>query len=488
MSEKDDNYIYLSSRRLMELTTGAWYNCSTDLRFTGVASHGVIRHGNLCFAVAISSWRRKGIDVVAELRKISDKGAAAIVVDRPEYASVIPLPLFVVEDVPASMQELATRVRRKLDCKVVLVAGSVGKTGFKTQLHHVLSPVINTHAVINSANVKLPILYSLTSIREHDKIEIVEVSGAARFEIGVERSTIVEADIVVFTNVSPNHMRVHGSIENFIQAKASAVIGMRPDAICVINRDSELYEELLEAILTLRPDLTIYSFGEHSGDAYIIEKSFDPKSLKWKVNANILGKSVHLRTELFHYHAPTQTAGILLVAALLHIEPQQAADNLPGLIPFETMGRFFRILLPEKEIFYYDQSLRGAIGGFRSAFKDLVNLKRDGRVIAIIAGCSTEMDGEFTQQQHEELAQLINESVIDQLYTVGPYLHYTHNKLNDEFKAKLMMHTNDKELIFSDVRSKLQNKDLIFVMGAGNVKMAQFSPKFFGLGVREQVA
>ncbi len=483
-----NNSIYLTPDLLSSITGGEWINYVQDIRFTGIGSHGILEDGNLSFAISCEEWRKKNLDIEYELLKIFKKGALAIVVDRKEYAKYFNRPILVVDDVNETIKKVGMTIRQQLNPKTILIAGSVGKTGFKTQLNHILSPIVNTHAMINSANVKLPILYSLISLKKDDKIEIVEVSGAARFEVGVERSTIVNPDIVVFTNVSPNHMRVHKTLDNFLKAKASAVVGMRKGGICLINKDTDNFNALVNVIKELRSDIKIVTFGEKNADAIILEKEFDNKKLVWHIKAQIKDEIIDYDISLFHSHAPQQTIGVLLAVKEMGYDICKAANNYLGLKAYETMGRLFEININNnKKIYYYDQSLRGAIDGMKSALKDIQNINPNGRVIAVIGGSSTELDSEFTKQQHTQLADAINDTSIDKLYTIGPFMNYVHDNLTQNSKKNHIMYSDDKDSILEDIIKDLQDEDFIFVMGNGYLKLGYIGSRILKFGTRKQI-
>ncbi|MFW5442769.1 MAG: Mur ligase family protein [Methylococcaceae bacterium] len=480
--------IYITPQILEKITGGKWINYDESLRFTGVASHGVIGKDNISFAIATEYWRnKKGVDVETELLKIFKKGASAIVVDRSEYCRFFNRPMLVVSDVNEAMKKVGVSVREMLNPQTVLVAGSVGKTGFKTQLKHILQPMANTHAVINSANVKLPILYSLASLREDDQVEIVEVSGAARYQVGIERSTIVQPDIVVFTDTSLNHMRVHKTQENFFKAKASAVVGMRPGGCCILNADAENYKEIALEIKNFRDDISVFTFAENKADATIVSKIFNNQMLRWEITAQIEDQRVSYFTPLFQSHAPLQSVGALLVVKKLGYDVQKAASNYSELISYETMGKLFEMTVSEnKKIRFYDQSLRGALQGMRTAFEDLKNLKLEGKIVAVLGGSSIDEDGEFTKTQHQEMATLVNQSPIDKLYTTGPYLDYMFDKLDQQTKKKLIIHTDNRDEIISLLKQELEDGDLLFVMGSSYLKLEDIAKGILAFGSYQQ--
>lgn len=488
---QDENEIYLTPDIISTVTEGIWHNGNTNLRFVGVGAHTNIKPGFLCYCVRLEDWREQGHDeqtIVKYLNEIFNKGALAIVVDRESYAKKLDKPIYVVKDVSAALRTAAIAVRETVNPKTVYVGGTVGKTGFKTQLAHILKPITKTHAALNSGNIKLPILYSLSSLHSDDKVEIVEVSGAAKFSWGASRSKIISPDICVITNLGQVHMDIHKNIEGLIRNKASAVEGLRSGGVCIINRDSDFHNQFLAVIKELRKDISIVTFGENDADAFIITKSFNHSKHGWDVVADIEGEEISYFMPFFQSHMPVQSVGALLVVKRLGYSINQAASNYKGVKAFETMGRFFEIAMSSgKKIFYYDQSLRGSIQGMRTAFADLKNLKSKGKIVALLGGTSIEEDGDFTKQQHQEMAELLNNSPIDKFYTTGPYLQYMLDDLDTVTKAKHIDHSDDKESLVRQISSDLDDGDLVFVMGSAYLRLGSIGAAILALGKRKLI-
>lgn len=483
--------IYLNTQRMADCTGGKWFNAEQDLTFAGVGTNNGIKKGYISFLTNITDWRNQGLDDEAILKKIERVAAAdpgAIVIDSTIDASHLNLPLLVVDDPTAALRKVAVAARQSVNPKTVLVGGTVGKTGFKFQLYSCLAPLARTHAMLNTGNIKMPILYSLASLRAEDEIEIVEISGAAKYSWGLARAKTVSPDICVFTDINCVHMDIHQTIENLIRNKSSAAAGLREGGVCLLNKEAEFYDGLREEISTQRPDVKIMTFGSSDADAYLKETEFDNSHYGWRIRADIDGEAVQFFTPLFQHHAPVQSLGVLLAAKALGYSAQAAADQYKNLETFETMGRLFQITVPDgRRIVFYDQSLRGAIAGMRSAFKDLQILAPAGRIHAVIGGTSVEEDGQFTKLQHEEIADMVNASNIYRLYTTGPYLNYMHVKLSKESWTKLVMHSDDRQAIAMNLLENARDGDLIFVMGSAYLRMGNLGKMILGFGERKRL-
>lgn len=483
--------IYLNSNNFSRIVPGKWFGNSDTLQFQGVGAHSNIQPGYICFCVRLEDWRKQGHDVntiVKYLNNIFDNGALAIVVDREEYTKKLDKPLYVVDDVSSALRTIAITVREEVNPKTVYVGGTVGKTGFKTQLAHIMNPIAQTHAAINSGNIKLPILYSLSSLHKNDKVEIVEVSGAAKYSWGVSRSKIISPDICVITNLGQVHMDIHKNIEGLLKNKAAAVNGLRSGGVCIINQDAEYYDDFRKVVNQLRNDISIVTFAESNADAFIIFKDYNKQRHGWDIVAQIENEKVSYFIPFFQSHMPVQSVGALLTVKKLGYSVEQAAMNFDGIKSFETMGRLFEITIDDsKKILFYDQSLRGAIQGMRSAFNDLKNLKSTGKIIALLGGTSIEENDDFTKQQHQQMADLLNNSPIDKFYTTGPYLDYMLDSLDETTKAKHVEHNDNRDALVKQIQQQIEDGDLIFVMGSAYLRLGDVGSAILAFGKRQLI-
>lgn len=469
--------IYLTPIRLAEYTDGYWLNgCDAYLTFTGVGTYNTYNIGNIYFVLQLDDWMAEKKDIADEIQKIIQKGIKAIVLDRPEYAKGINIPVFMVNNAFSAFKKTAIKVRQEVDCMTILVTGTEGKTGAKVQLHHLLKYQAQTHAVLNSANTEIPVLRSLINLNKCDKIEINEVSVGSDEAYRVERAKMVNPNICLFTNIGPNHMDMHKTMDNLLAAKSSVVEGLREGGFCIVNAANDYYLGLVAAIRLRKPGLTILTYGKASANhAYLESASINQERLGWDLSAVIDGERVDYFLPLFQQHAPLMSVGILLTIKKSGYDIQQAAKNYADLEPFETMGRLLKLTKQEGEVLFYDQSRRGGIQGMRSAFNDLKNFNVKGKIVALVGGVSVKKDGEWTQEVHRQLAELINNSPIARLYTTGNYMEYVHQQLTD--KTLLVTHTDDLDALTDYLMSDIKAGDLLFIIGSAYLYLGRVSDK-----------
>lgn len=476
--EKLDNYreLFLTPNRVAEYTDGRWLNADPNVRYSGIGTHGDFHAGDLYFAVDLPQWKESGRDVAAELSKRVNAGICGLVLDDIQYAKGLKLPVLLVEDTAAAFKQAAFRTRQEANPKTVLITGTEGKTGSKIQLYHVLKGQTGVHAWLTSANTGVPIFKSLASLDVADRVELNEVSVDADTEKTAERSAIVNPDICFFSNISAEHMHVHGSMANVVRNKSFVVAGMRENGKCVCNSGMPTYPALLDEIRQRRSGAEILTFGVLESDpARLLESAFDKDRIGWHVSASILGEEVRYFLPLLQSHAPLMSVGVLLVVKLLGFDLQRAAADYLKMTPYESMGQIYKIAIDDGQFLFYDQSRRASISGVRSVFRDVERLDVPGKVVALYGSISSTKDNEWTQGYHQELAQLINESRIARLYTSGPNMEVVRERLvHPEIFVK---HSDDHDQLYRDLMADLRPGDLLLIQGYLRLNLADIAKK-----------
>ncbi len=483
LTQKIDEYkeIFLTPDRLVNYTNGEWINgINKELRFTGVGTYGTYSKGNIYFSMAIKDWIKDKKDVAKELKKVLSRDIRAVVIDDLKYAPLIDVPIIYVEDCFEAFKQCSIQVRQEHNPYTVLITGTEGKTGSKVQLHHILNQQVKTHGVLNSANTEIPVLRSLINLEVDDKIEINEVSVGSDEVYRVERTMIVNPNLCFFTNIGPNHMDMHKTIENIMIAKSSVVEGLVDGGKCILNSTIEHYDLLLKAIDDRRKNLPILTYGYSENDtAYLIKKVFNSEEYGWDIEASIDGEIVNYFLPLFQNHAPLTSVGILLVVKEMGYDIQKASNDYRGLIPFETMGRILKIEKKSGKVDFYDQSRRGGIHGMRSAFRDMKNFKIKGKIVALVGGISTKKDTDWTKESHSELAKMINDSDISRLYTTGNFMNYVKDDLKNQ--NIFVNHSDDLDELAHSLYDELKGGDLLFIIGSAYLYLGRVSDRILKL-------
>jgi len=213
--------------------------------------------------VAIEGFHRDGHDFVADAVK---QGAVAVVAQRRVRAQV---PVAIVADSRAALADLAAEVfehpTRKL--KLVAVTGTDGKT----TTVHLVSDVLEAggertgYATTVDFKVADHVWANDTRQSTQEAVEIQEffaellVAGgtwgvleATSHALALRKLRGTEVDIAVFTNLSPEHLDFHGTLQSYLEAKGILfeMLGQSADKgvpkTAVLNADDPHWQYLVD--------------------------------------------------------------------------------------------------------------------------------------------------------------------------------------------------------------------------------------------------
>ena len=116
-------------------------------------------------------------------------------------------------------------------CMTICVTGSDGKTTTTSVIARLLETEGRT--VHLGGNIGRPLLTETPAFRPED-IAVLELSS---FQL---HSMVCSPDVAVVTNISPNHLDIHPSFEDYVDAKRRIFIGQGRDGVLVLNRDNAI--------------------------------------------------------------------------------------------------------------------------------------------------------------------------------------------------------------------------------------------------------
>ena len=175
-------------------------------------------------------------------------GAVCVVADREVNCSV---PVFYVEDINNYYVLLCKKFNNILDSDFdyIGVTGTDGKTTSTSIINQILSKhqkcaLIGTNGMFigedkyNTSNTTPCVseLYDVLGIAKANgcKQVVMEVSSEALLHNRVEG---IKYSIVGFTNITEDHLNVHGSIGNYIECKLKLLEHLKEDGVVVYNGD-----------------------------------------------------------------------------------------------------------------------------------------------------------------------------------------------------------------------------------------------------------
>lgn len=267
---------------------------------TGIADDSrKVNRGELF--IAVKGWNSDGHDFLDAAAK---RGASAAIVEQPSKTR---LPAIVVrEGRRAAAIAAGTAYGNPAQSLTLLgVTGTNGKTTTTSIMRHLFDDGSGSSASVGTLGVLVgsggETMSGGSGLTTPGPVELQRVlralSDAGVRTIAMEVSSHsldqrrvdgLEFDVVVFTNLTRDHLDYHGTMERYLEAKARLLDYLKPEGIAVINGDAAEWKSLHTPPRRL-------TFGVRSAaDVRAKDVRFTSQGSRWRMQTPTAEVDVHL--------------------------------------------------------------------------------------------------------------------------------------------------------------------------------------------------
>lgn len=199
---------------------------------------------------------------------------------------------------------------------VIGITGSDGKTTTTSLIYEILKT--KGYNCYLGGNIGIPLFTKLNQMTEEDYI-VLELSS---FQL---MNMKISPKISVITNITPNHLNIHSSYEEYIDAKKNIFRYQTKDDIVVLNYDNEITRECAKEA---ESKVVFYSSKTKLEDGIILEENVI-KECSDRIRRHIMNTNdVHLRGK---HNYENICAAIAATKTLVDIDTQiEAIKNFKG--------------------------------------------------------------------------------------------------------------------------------------------------------------
>ncbi len=145
-------------------------------------------------------------------------------------------------------------------CKCIGITGSKGKTTTTTIVNDVLTKLgYNTFL---GGNIGIPLFTEIGKMTSKD-IMVLELSSFQLMDMKVS------PNVAVVTNISPDHLDIHGSYSEYIDAKKCIYLNQKKNDYLVLNKDDEIVKDFS---LDSKSKIKYYGIGKVKDSFYLDDK------------------------------------------------------------------------------------------------------------------------------------------------------------------------------------------------------------------------
>lgn len=311
--------------------------------------------------------------------------------------------LIKVDDPLEALQEIALAYRKSLNCKIVAVAGSYGKTMAKDLLHALLDTSFKTASSPESFNSQIGVPLSLFTLSAEDQIAIIEMGFSKPGEM--ERlANMVRPDFGLVTNIGKKHLATLETLEKAVLEILSLI--QQKNLEWVIAPKSELIDPFLDKIAA---SLHFWNLPEKT----LPFASFEKDSLIYKIHFPQGEPFSDTVKEGFSYFL--DLVNICVKAAWKLGVSSEAIKSVMKNYFLQPMRT--EIWQSNESIVFINDSYSSDPQSVEGALRLLKNCAGKGRKVFLFGG----LRGSKTASDYSRIAETISREKIDLLGTFGNF-------------------------------------------------------------------
>lgn len=177
----------------------------------------------------------------------------------PLFVLIVNSALSLVEEFPRKRvrQQAALRVAQNLELKVIVIAGSYGKTTTKNFINQLVKYSHRTQMIPGNINTPSGIAnWLLANLRPDTELLVAEVDAYRIGEIA-QSCDILNADIAVLTNIGDQHLERFASPNDLKTALTEVFTHSKPTAVRITTEHTKLQIQLdITSPILTTPDIT----------------------------------------------------------------------------------------------------------------------------------------------------------------------------------------------------------------------------------------
>jgi UDP-N-acetylmuramoyl-tripeptide--D-alanyl-D-alanine ligase len=334
--------------------------------------------------------------------KALEYGAALAIVDNKKYA--LDKRYFLVDDVLKSLQELAKHHRSKLNCTLIAITGTNGKTTSKELCQKVLKNKFKTKATKGNLNNHIGVPLSILSINHEDEFAIIEMGASQIGDISF-LCHIAQPSIGVITNIGKAHLEGFGSLDGVLRTKTELYKYLGGKKLPIFIKDDQ--NLLLSKIPKICHKL---SYGELNSSTFKIEMIEAQPYCKV-----IVGKE-KIQSRLIGDFNFDNIALSIAVGLNFGVEIKDIKEAIENYIPSNNRSQ---IIQSKKNTILLDAYNSNPMS-IENAIANLCKISHPKK--AMIIGDMLEL-GIESDKEHIKLIQLCLKSGIKDIFLIGEKLH-----------------------------------------------------------------
>ncbi|MCI8668284.1 MAG: UDP-N-acetylmuramoyl-tripeptide--D-alanyl-D-alanine ligase [Lachnospiraceae bacterium] len=316
----------LTLHNLAEACRGRLFNAEHDICESEVAeivtdSRKVVKNS---LFIAIRGERVDGHDFIDGCY---EAGAVCVISEKKLQTEK---PYILVERSLQAIKDIAEFYLKGLNCKVVGITGSVGKTSTKEMIASVLGEKYQVLKTEGNFNNELGLPLTVFRIREEHEVAVLEM-GISDFGEMSRLAQIAKPDISVITNIGLCHLENLKTRDGILQAKTEMFNYLKEDAAIILNGD----DDKLSAIKDYNGIVPVFYGIEQKELMDVYADSITPEGIRG-IRCNIRDRehmNLDIMIQIPGRHMVYNALAAACVGRQLGLKPEEIRRGIEKILP-----------------------------------------------------------------------------------------------------------------------------------------------------------
>jgi UDP-N-acetylmuramoyl-tripeptide--D-alanyl-D-alanine ligase len=382
------------------------------------------------------------------------RGACVVLSDR-----VLSEPCIQVSDTVAALGLLAKWYHRtQLQCTVIAITGSSGKTTTKDLIHQVCEQAGPTVSAQGSFNTDVGLPLTVLKADAATRYLVLEMGMRGMGHIA-RLVDIVTPDIGVVLNVGSAHIELLGSQQAIANAKGELVRDLAADAWAVLNNDDPFVRKM-------PTNAQRWLFGESAGSDVMAQHIRLDDQARPSFDLVIQDHRAHVQLALHGEHYVSNALAAASVGSLIGLDAEQIATALSNA---QAKSRWRMEIQQTKAGFrVVNDAYNANPESVRAALKALIAMRGGGRAWAVL-GEMREL-GATARDEHDAIGRLIVRLDVDQLICIGAATKVMYLGASNEGSwGDEAAWAEDPDAAYAMLAAGVQPKDVVLVKASRSI-------------------
>lgn len=409
--------------------------------------------------IAIKGERLDGHNFVDAAVK---NGAAAIMINSNYLPKIkdYNLTIITVKDTTIALGEVAKLWREKLKTKIIGITGSAGKTTTKEILAALLSEKFKVNKTLANQNNHIGVPLTILSTNEKHDVLVTEL-GTNHFGEIAYTSVIAKPDVALITNIGDSHLEYLKNRKGVFKEKSALLKEtLINNGKIFINNDDPILRSF-GAKVKSKSTFALH----HPADYKASIKGYD-KLARPVIEIKIKDKNFSTILPISGEKNVLNFCSAFAIASELGLSNNQISKAVKKIKSYNKRLE----IKNHKNFTLINDTYNANPDSMKSALDILSRINTRKRKIAVL-GDMFELGSE-SKNKHLELASIIKNTGVDEVYTIGKLMKFMDKRLNGVIKTH--KHFNERTSLKKLLASLNINNSVLLVKGSRGMKMEEF--------------